>query len=100
MATVAPDATGLGGTTADVVIVGAGMAGLAAAATVADAGLSVVVVDAADGVGGRMRTDEVDGFLLDRGFHVFIEAYEEQSKLYVGCFLRHWLGIHVDVGAR
>ncbi|GAB0493233.1 hypothetical protein MMPV_004508 [Pyropia vietnamensis] len=81
MATAAPDASGLGGTDTDVVVVGAGMAGLAAAATAAAAGLSVVVVEAADGVGGRMRTDAVDGFLLDRGFHVFIEAYEAQRQL-------------------
>lgn len=81
MAAAAADASGLGGSAADVVVVGAGMAGLAAAATAAAAGLSVVVVDAADGVGGRMRTDEVDGFLLDRGFHVFIEAYESQRQL-------------------
>lgn len=83
MATAAPDASGLGGTAMDVVVVGAGIAGLAAATTAAAAGLSVVVVEASDGVGGRMRTDAVDGFLLDRGFHVFIEAYESQRQLYV-----------------
>ena len=34
----------------------------------------------ADGVGGRIRTDQVDGFLLDRGFQVFIEAYPEATR--------------------
>ena len=39
------------------------------------AGLSVLVLEASDGVGGRVRTDEVDGFLLDRGFHIFLTSY-------------------------
>ena len=41
------------------------------------AGASVVVVEASDGVGGRVRTDEVDGFLLDRGFQIFLTSYPE-----------------------
>ena len=52
----------------DVVVVGAGLAGLSAATRLSDAGLDVVVLEASDGVGGRMHTDRVDGFLLDRGF--------------------------------
>jgi predicted NAD/FAD-dependent oxidoreductase len=42
-----------------------------------DAGLRVTVLEASDGVGGRVRTDEVDGFLLDRGFQVLPTAYPE-----------------------
>lgn len=62
---------------APVVVVGAGLAGLAAARDLATAGREVVVLEASDDVGGRVRTDEVDGFLLDRGFQVLLTAYPE-----------------------
>lgn len=62
---------------ADVVVVGAGLAGLACAADLLEAGVDVRVLDASDGVGGRVRTDEVEGFLLDRGFQVILTAYDE-----------------------
>ena len=64
----------------DVVIVGAGLAGLAAARTLHDAGIDVHVIEASDAVGGRVRTDEVDGFLLDRGFQVILTAYPELER--------------------
>ena len=64
----------------DVVVVGAGLAGLAAARTIQRAGKSVVVLEASDAVGGRVRTDEVDGFLLDRGFQVMLTAYPELRR--------------------
>ncbi|QCR19419.1 NAD(P)/FAD-dependent oxidoreductase [Agrococcus sp. SGAir0287] len=59
----------------DVIVLGAGLAGLRAATVLAAAGLDVVVLEAQDGVGGRQRTDRVDGFLLDRGFQVLNPAY-------------------------
>jgi len=59
----------------DVIVLGAGLAGLAAARHLAAAGLDVAVWEASDGVGGRVRTDRVDGFLLDRGFQVLNPAY-------------------------
>lgn len=49
---------------------GAGVAGLVCARILSRAGVVVKVFEASDGVGGRVRTDEVDGFLLDRGFQV------------------------------
>lgn len=60
---------------ADVVVVGAGLAGLAAASDLVAADLDVVVLEASDDVGGRVRTDHVDGLLLDRGFQLLNPAY-------------------------
>ncbi len=62
---------------ADVLVVGAGLTGLACATRLHRAGRDVHVVEASDAVGGRVRTDRVDGFLLDRGFQVLLTAYEE-----------------------
>ena len=64
----------------DVLVVGGGLAGLAAARSLNDAGVDVHVVEASDAVGGRVRTDEVDGFLLDRGFQVILTAYPELAR--------------------
>ena len=63
-----------------VVVVGAGLAGLSCAATLHEAGAPVVVIESGDDVGGRVRTDEVDGFLLDRGFQVLLTAYPELDR--------------------
>ena len=62
-------------TEVEVAVVGAGLAGLACAVELAAAGREVVVLEAGDGVGGRVRTDLVDGFRLDRGFQVLLTAY-------------------------
>ena len=62
---------------APVVIVGAGLAGLSCAVALHEAGVDVVVLEASDGVGGRVRTDRIDGFLVDRGFQVALTAYPE-----------------------
>jgi phytoene dehydrogenase-like protein len=64
----------------DVLIIGAGLAGLCCARRLAEAGVSFQIIEASDGVGGRVRTDEVDGFLLDRGFQVLLTAYPEAKK--------------------
>jgi phytoene dehydrogenase-like protein len=62
-------------------VVGAGLAGLACAQWLHRAGVPVVVYEASDGVGGRARTDNHEGFLLDRGFHVLQTAYPEVQRL-------------------
>ena len=63
-----------------VLIVGAGMAGLACARTLHNAGVPFVLFDSDEEVGGRVRTDEVDGYRLDRGFQVLLTAYPEAQK--------------------
>lgn len=67
--------------TPDVLIVGAGLAGLCAARTLHAAGRTYTLLDAADAVGGRVRTDVVDGFRLDRGFQVLLDAYPEAARV-------------------
>jgi phytoene dehydrogenase-like protein len=64
-----------------VVVVGAGLAGLACAVALHRAGRPVMVLEGSDAAGGRVRTDEVDGFLLDRGFQVLLTAYPEAQRL-------------------
>lgn len=65
---------------AGIVVIGAGLAGLAAATTLHRAGRDVLVLEAADEVGGRVRTDQLDGFLLDRGFQVLLTGYPEAHR--------------------
>ena len=66
----------------DVVIVGAGLAGLAAARVLSGAGREVVVLEAGDAPGGRVRTDEVDGMLLDRGFQLINPSYPQAGRTF------------------
>lgn len=65
----------------DVVVVGGGLAGLACALHLSEAGVSVRLLEASDGVGGRVRTDVVEGFRLDRGFQVLLTAYPETRRV-------------------
>jgi phytoene dehydrogenase-like protein len=64
----------------DVAIVGAGLAGLAAARHLHAKSFNVAVLEAQDDVGGRVRTDIVDGFRLDRGFQILLTAYPELKR--------------------
>lgn len=65
----------------DYIIVGAGISGLSCALSLASQGRTFRIFEASDSVGGRARTDEQDGFLLDRGFQVFLTAYPEARRL-------------------
>ena len=67
--------------TPSVLIVGAGVAGLSCAVYLKQAGINALIIDAADGVGGRVRSDLVDGFRLDRGFQILLTAYPEARRL-------------------
>lgn len=74
----------------DVLVVGAGLAGLACARRLHQRGLAVQVLEATDRVGGRVWTDTVAGFRLDYGFQVLLTAYPElQRELDYGS-----LGLH------
>ncbi|WP_435073111.1 NAD(P)/FAD-dependent oxidoreductase [Halorubrum sp. HHNYT27] len=59
----------------DVTVVGGGLAGLVAASRLAEAGADVTLYERRPGVGGRVRTETVDGFTLDRGFQVLFTSY-------------------------
>ena len=59
----------------DVIIIGAGLAGLTCARRLQAGGVDCLVLEAGDGIGGRVRTDRVEGFRLDRGFQVLLTAY-------------------------
>ena len=65
----------------DVIIVGAGLSGLSAAVHLHRQGRKVFILEASDRAGGRVKTDSVDGFILDRGFQVLLTAYPEAKKL-------------------
>ena len=58
-----------------IIVVGAGLVGLACAKVLIEHGAEALVFEASDEVGGRVQTDEKDGFLLDRGFQVYFTAY-------------------------
>ncbi len=60
---------------ADVIVIGAGLAGLQSARRLEAGGRTVMVVEAEDAVGGRVRTDVIDGFRCDRGFQLLNPAY-------------------------
>ncbi|MFM8305121.1 MAG: protoporphyrinogen/coproporphyrinogen oxidase, partial [Actinomycetota bacterium] len=83
-------------TRTDVCIVGAGLAGLACARLLTLQGIACTVLEADDDVGGRVRTDTVDGFLLDRGYQIVLTQLPE---------LHHQLDVtaldlrHYDPGA-
>lgn len=68
-------------TESDVVVVGAGLAGLSAAIELTRAGLNVIVLEASSTPGGRVRTDQLDGFRLDRGFQLLNPAYPRVGRL-------------------
>jgi phytoene dehydrogenase-like protein len=65
----------------NVLIVGGGLAGLACAIRLHEAGARPVIFEGSDAPGGRVQTDRVDGFLLDRGFQVYLDAYPEAGIL-------------------
>lgn len=62
-------------------IIGAGLAGLTAAVTLSKHDARVTLIDAADQPGGRVRTDTINNFRIDRGFQILLTAYPETQQL-------------------
>jgi phytoene dehydrogenase-like protein len=65
----------------DVIVIGAGLSGLSAAVHLHRQGRQVLIVEASDRAGGRVKTDKLNGYLLDRGFQVLLTAYPEAKNL-------------------
>ncbi len=65
------------------VVIGGGLAGLSAAITLQEAGESVELYEASDDLGGRVRSDYIDGYILDRGFQLINSGYSEIKRLQV-----------------
>jgi protoporphyrinogen oxidase len=60
-----------------ITIIGAGISGLSVGLHLHREGFSVKIIEASDRAGGRIKTDSVDGFRLDRGFQVLLTSYPE-----------------------
>jgi phytoene dehydrogenase-like protein len=65
----------------EVAIIGAGLAGLSCALSLERVGMQVTLLEASDAPGGRVCTDVVEGFRLDRGFQVMLTGYPEARRL-------------------
>ena len=65
----------------DVIIIGAGISGLSCAKNLMKEGIRFLILEACQRVGGRIKSDRVDGFILDHGFQVLQTAYPEARSL-------------------
>jgi glycine/D-amino acid oxidase-like deaminating enzyme len=65
----------------EVLIVGAGLAGLNTAITLQNAGVDVQIIEASDRAGGRVTSDVIDGFICDRGFQLINSRYPALQEL-------------------
>src|SRR5918998_2723926 len=87
---------------AEVVVVGAGLAGLSAAVRLRAAGVDVHVAEAARHAGGRLATERIDGFVVDRGFQVLNTGYPRAADLDLAALDLGWFwpGAVVQVDGR
>ncbi|MGB3466628.1 MAG: FAD-dependent oxidoreductase, partial [Cyclobacteriaceae bacterium] len=67
-------------TSGQVIIIGAGLSGLIAAYNLEQLGYEPLILEATDRAGGRVKTDIIDGYQLDRGFQVLLDAYPMAKK--------------------
>jgi len=65
----------------NITIIGAGIAGLTAAVYLHQKGFKIQILEASDRAGGRIKTDVIDGFRLDKGFQVLLTEYPETKAL-------------------
>ena len=65
-----------------VLVIGAGLSGLAAARTLQRTGQEVLVLEKAGQIGGRVQTLEIDGYRVDKGFQVLLTAYQEAAAVW------------------
>ena len=87
----------------EVAIIGAGLAGLACAIELQKNKIDFQIFESSDGVGGRVRSDVVDGFILDRGFQLYNPSYAEGKRLldYQGLDLKPFTpGVAIRDGKR
>src|ERR687890_1927826 len=77
-------------TRAQVVVVGAGLAGLSVAVRLRAAGVDVHVAEASAHAGGRLATERIDGFVVDRGFQVLNTSYPRAADLDLGALDLGW----------
>ena len=64
----------------DCIVVGAGLSGLACAQTLIQNSKSVLVLESSEDPGGRVATDTISGFRVDRGFQVYLDSYAEGQR--------------------
>lgn len=67
----------------NIYIIGAGISGLITALELEKANFKPTIIEATNGVGGRVKTDTVDGFQLDHGFQVLLEAYPKAKQFLI-----------------
>lgn len=65
----------------DVIIIGGGLAGLSAALELSKRNISWLLLESTDRLGGRVATDDNEGFRLDRGFQILLDAYPEARQI-------------------
>jgi glycine/D-amino acid oxidase-like deaminating enzyme len=65
----------------DVLIIGAGLAGMSAAISLQEAGRDVQIIESSDRPGGRVTSDIIDGFICDRGFQLINSKYQALQSL-------------------
>ena len=70
-----------GGSSEQAIIIGAGVAGLSCGLRLQKAGIPFTILESSAGPGGRVRSDKLDGFMLDRGFQIFFTAYPEATDV-------------------
>ena len=70
-----------GSSSEQALVIGAGVAGLSCGLRLQKAGIPFTILESSDGPGGRVRSDKLEGFTLDRGFQIFLTSYPEAKEV-------------------